>query len=98
MGDVVVVETAQHMDDGIGGANVAQELVAESLAFGGAFYKTGNIHYLDSSRNHTGGMFHLDQFGQPFIGYCDNTHIGLDGTKGEICRLGLGIAQTVEEG
>jgi len=31
MGDGVVVETAQHMDDRIGGADVAQELISQAL-------------------------------------------------------------------
>ncbi len=42
--DVVILEAAQHMDDGIDFADIAQELVAQTFAFGRAAYEAGDIH------------------------------------------------------
>ena len=35
---------------------------------------------------------------EPFVGYGDDAHVGLDRTEGEICRLRLGVRQAVEQG
>lgn len=43
VGDVVVVEAAEHVDYGIGLADVGQELVAEALALGGTFDQAGDV-------------------------------------------------------
>jgi len=37
------------MDNGIGGTDVAQELVAQTFALGGTLDQTGDIHELDDS-------------------------------------------------
>jgi hypothetical protein len=42
-------------------------------------------------------MLHFYQFVQSFVGDGDDTYIGLDGAKGEIGCLGLGITQAVEQ-
>ena len=43
VGDVVVLEAAQHVGDGVDLADVAQELVAEALALGGAAHEAGDV-------------------------------------------------------
>ena len=42
--DVAIVEAAQHVDDGVALADVAQELVAESFTFAGALHQSGNVY------------------------------------------------------
>ena len=98
MRHIVVVETAQHVDDGIGCANVAQKFVAQSFAFGGTFYKAGDVHNLHCGGDDRGRMLHFDQFGQTFIGYGDNAHIGLDSAERKVGSLCFCIAQAVEKG
>ena len=48
---VVVVETAQHMDDCVRLADIGKELVAETFAAAGAFHEAGNVHYFNSRRD-----------------------------------------------
>ena len=60
--DVRVVEATQHVDDGVRFADVAQELVAQSLALAGTFHQSCDVHDFacgghDASRMH--------DFGQP---------------------------------
>ena len=43
MGDVAALEAAQHMDDRVDLADVAEELVAEALALRGAAHQPGNV-------------------------------------------------------
>ena len=43
MGDVVVLEAAHHMGDGVDLADVGEELVAEPLAFRGAAHQAGDV-------------------------------------------------------
>ena len=43
MGDVVVLEAAHHMHDGVDLADGGEELVAEPLAFRGAAHQAGDI-------------------------------------------------------
>ena len=43
VGDVVVLEAAHHMRDGVDLADVGEELVAEALALGGAAHQPGDV-------------------------------------------------------
>ena len=58
--DFGVVEAADDVADGVGGADVAEELVAEAFALGGAFDEAGDVDEL-----HGGGDegFGLDELG-----------------------------------
>ena len=44
--DLGVVEAADDVADGVGGADVAEELVAEAFALGGAFDEAGDVDEL----------------------------------------------------
>ncbi len=41
--DVVILEAAQNMDDGVHLADVAEELVAQALALRGAAHEAGDV-------------------------------------------------------
>ena len=98
MGDVAVVEAAQHVDDGVGVADVAQELVAQPLALRGPFDQARDVDDLDRGRHDALRAVDFRQPDEPFVGYGDDAHVGLDRTEGEICRLRLGVRQAVEQG
>jgi hypothetical protein len=96
--DLGIVETADDMADGVGGADVAEELVAEAFALAGAFDETGDVDEL-----HGGGdeRFRLDEggnFGEALIGHGDHAGVGVDGAEGVVRRLGLGRGECVEDG
>ena len=50
--DVRVLEAAHHVRDGVGLADVGEELVAEALAFRGAGHQPGDVDELDHRRHH----------------------------------------------
>ena len=95
---VTVVEAAEHVDDGIGFADVTQELVAQPFAFRSAFHKSGDVDNFDRGGDDASGVYQFGQFGQSFIGHRNYAHVGFDGAKGKVCRLCLGITQAVKKG
>ena len=84
MGDVVVVKAAQHVQNGVGLADIGQELVAESLTFRGPFHQSGDIHNLDCGGHCRLRLAHLYQTCQSVVGHSDDAHIGLDRAEGEV--------------
>ena len=96
--DVAVVEAAQHVDDGVALADVAQELVAQSFALAGAFHQSGDVHDVAHGGDDASRMYQFGQFGQPFIGYGYLAHLGVNRAKGKVCRLRLCAGQAVEKG
>ena len=98
MGDVAVVETAQDMNDRVGVADVAEEFVAESLAFRRPFHQSRDIDDFDRRGDHALGVVDLGQPDQPLVGDRDDAHVGLDGAEREVGRLRLRVGQAVEKG
>ena len=50
VGDIVVVEAAEDMYDGVSLADIGEEFVAETLTFRCSLDQTGDVDYLDCSR------------------------------------------------
>ena len=96
--DVAVVEAAEHVDDGVRLADVAEELVAEAFAFRRALHEARDVHDFHRGRHDASGVDQLGEFRESFVGHGDDAHVGLDGAEGEVGRLCLGITQAVEQG
>ena len=90
VGDIVVVEAAQHVDDGVCFTNVSQELVAQSLALAGAFYQSGDVYNLACGGHNAARMHDFGKLGEPLVGHGNHAHVRLNSTKGEIGSLCLG--------
>ena len=79
--DVLIIKTAHHVDDGIGAADVFEELIAQTRALAGALDQTCNVDKLD----HRGGLFlwliHLSQIIQPRIRHGDHADVRVDGAE-----------------
>ena len=97
MGDIAIVKTAHHMDDGIGGADIAEKLVAQPLSFGGPLYQACNVDKFDDSGGDLFGLMNLCQPVQSLIRYGDSTHIGIDGTKRIVGGFRSGVGDGIEQ-
>lgn len=86
MRDVIVFETAQHMNDRVGFADIRKELVAETLAFRSALDQSGDVHDLDGSRDHLLRIIDLGEVDQPFVGTVITPTLGSIGTEREVRR------------
>ena len=99
MGDLVVFETAHHVRDGVDLANIAEELIAQPLPFGGAANETRNIDKCQPRRHDRRRFRERRKSFQPLIGHCHFTDIRLNGAKWIIGSLRRrGFRQRVEEG
>jgi hypothetical protein len=92
MGDVAILETAQHMGDGVDLADIGEELVAQPLALGRALHQPGDVDEGHPRRDDLLRLRDLGQLVEPRIGHRHLADIGLDGAEREIRRLRRGGA------
>ena len=95
--DVVVLETAQHVDNRVGFADVSEEFVAQSLALRRTFHETRNIDDFAGRRHDSPRMHQLRQLRQSLVGHGDDADIRLNRAKRKIRRLRLCARQAVEQ-
>ena len=98
MHDVLVVKAADNVHDGIGLADVGEELVAETCALAGALHQTGDVHEFDDSGGLLVRLVHFGQLLQPLIGNGHRAHVGVDGAEGIVCAFCAGVGDGVEQG
>ena len=79
--DVGVLKVAHDLADGIGLANVGQELVAQALALVGALHQTCDVDELDRRRHNAARVNDVGKLLQAAIGHIDDTHVGVDRGK-----------------
>ena len=96
---VLIVEAAQHMDDGIRLADVRKELVPQSFSLAGTLDETGYINYLYGGGNDTSLRFtEFAEFDKTLVGHGDDAYIGFNRAEREIGALRLRITKTIEKG
>ena len=98
MDDIGVFKTAHHVDDGVGFADVRQELVAQPFALAGARDQPGNVDKLDDGGQHAFGFDDFGQLRQTRIGHLDDAHIGLNGAEGVVFGGNASLGQGIEQG
>ena len=96
MHHIAIVETAEHVDDGVGLADISQELIAQAFALGRTLDEARNINNLHRGGNDTTRMDQLGKPCQSFVGHSDDTDIGFNGAEGEIGGLRLCVTQAIE--
>jgi len=96
--DVVVLEAADDVDDGIDLADVRQELVAEPFALARALDQPRDVHELDD-RGHRALRLHDPRQGiEPRIGHLHDAGVGLDRGERVVGHERPGGGEGVEEG
>ena len=96
MGNVIVLETTEHMNNGVRVADVGQKLVAQPLAFRGTFHQSGDIDDLDGGGNHRLGLSISASRMSRSSGTVMTPTLGSIVQK-EIRRLRLGVGQAVRK-
>jgi hypothetical protein len=94
--DVRVLEAAHDVDDGVGLADVREELVAQAFALGGAGHQAGNVHELHGGRQHALRLHDPGQLGEPGVRQFDDAHVGLDGAERVVLGRDAGLGQRIE--
>ena len=98
MGDVVIVEATQYVQDGIRLTNVGQELITKPFALTCALDQPCDVDDLDGGGYDALGVYDLCKLIEAFIGDGDHADVGLDSTEGEVGGLCLRVGEAVEEG
>ncbi|MNL45662.1 hypothetical protein D3C87_1683240 [compost metagenome] len=98
MGDVLVLEAAHHVDDGVHLADVGEELVAKTLALARAAHQPRDVHELDGGRDDGRGLDDALQHAEALVGDRHDADVGVDGAERIVGRHGSGASQGVEEG
>ena len=88
--DFGVVEAADDVSDGVGGADMAEELIAEAFALGGAFDEAGDVDELHGGGDEGFWLDELGDFGEAGVRDSDDAGVGVDGAEGIVRRLSFG--------
>ena len=83
--DVGVFEVTNNLTDSVSVANVCQELVAQALTLVCALDQASDVHKLNSCRHDATRIDNLGQLLEPCVGYVNNTHVRVDGSKRIVC-------------
>ena len=81
MRDVVVLEAAQHVGDGVDLADVAEELIAEPFALGGAAHEPGDVDEREPRRDDLRRLGDRGELVEALIRHADLADVGLDGAE-----------------
>ena len=84
--DVVVGEAAHDVDDGVGFADVGEELVAQAFALGGTGHQAGDVDEFDDGRDDALRFDDFGERGRARIGNLDDADVGLDGAERDSWR------------
>jgi hypothetical protein len=97
MDNVPVVEAANNMDYGVDILDMAEELVAETCARGGAFDQSGDIDEFEEGGN-DGLRRHVRRdAGQAVVRDRRHTVVRIDGAEGVVFGRHLSAAERVEK-
>jgi len=86
------------MHDGIGLADVGEELVAEAFALGGTGDEAGDVDEFDDGRLHALRLDDFGQLGHTLVRHLDDADVRFDGAERVVGGIDAGLGQGVEEG
>ena len=92
-----VLEAAHHVGDGVGLADVGEELVAQAFALRRAGDETGDVDEFDHCRHHLLRLLDAGDDLQPLVGHRDDADVRLDGAERIVLRRDAGLGERVEE-
>ncbi|MNC10884.1 hypothetical protein D3C75_585650 [compost metagenome] len=95
---VLVFEAAHHVSNGVGFADVGQELVAQAFTFRGTSHQAGDVDELHGGRQDAVWLDDFSQGIQARIGHRHDAAVRLDGAEGEVLRRDARLGQGVEQG
>ena len=96
--DVGVGEVAHDLADGVGLADVCEELVAEALADARALDEARDVDELDRCGNDAAGMHHVGKHLEALVGNLDDADVGIDGCEGIVRSKHALLGEDVEQG
>ena len=96
--DVLVIEAAHDVNDGVRATDVLQKLVAQARALAGALDKARDVHEFDDRGGLLFGVVHLGELVQPLVGHGHHADVRLDGAERIVGALRACVGDGVEQG
>ncbi len=96
--DVAVFEAAHHVGNGVGLADVGQELVAQAFTLGSTGHQPGNVHEFHGGGDHALGLDDIGQGVQAGVRHGHHARVRFDGAEREVFRADTGFGQCIEQG
>ena len=96
--DIGIVEAADDVADSVGGANVAEELVAQAFALTCAFDQSGDVDELHGGGHGAVGLDEAGDAVEPLVGHGDHADVGIDGAERVVGRLRFCCGEGIEDG
>ena len=96
--DVAVFKAAHDVGDGVGFADVGEELVAQAFALGSAGNEAGDVDEFDDGRLYALRFDDVDQRLHARVRYLDDADVGLDGTERVVFSGNAGAGDGIEQG
>ena len=97
MNDIVVLEAAHDVSDGVALADVGQEFVAQTFAFAGTGDKSGNIDEFGDGVQDALRIDDCGELGQTIIGHRHDADVGFDGAKRIIFGGDFGARERIKQ-
>ena len=98
MDDVVVLKAADDVNDRVALADVGEEFISQTLAFGSALDQSRDIDKLDGCGRVFVGVIHLGEHVQTLVGNRHNADVRLDGAERIVGALCARIGDRVKQG
>ena len=95
--DILIVEAAHNVHDGVGAADILKELVAETRALACALDKTRDVDKFDDGGGLLLGVVHLGELVEPLIWDGHHADVRLDGAEGVVGALRARVGDGVEQ-
>src|SRR5690606_12350609 len=95
--DIAVFEAAHDVGDGVGLADVGEELVAQTFTLGGSRHQAGDIDKLHGGGEDALRLHDLRQHVQAGVGHGHQAGVRLDGAEGEVLGCDASLGQRIEK-
>ena len=96
--DLLVVEDAYHVVDGVARLDVTEKGVAEALALAGALHETGDVDDVEEGGHLARRLERIDEEVETRVGHGHATLVRIDRAEGKVLGSRLQLGQYVEEG
>ena len=97
MHDVLIVEAAHDVDNGVRAADVLEELVAEARALARALDEARDVDKFDDGGSLLLGVVHLGELIEALIGNGHHADVRLNGAEGVVGAFRARVGDRVEE-
>lgn len=95
--DILVIEAAEHVENGIHSTNVGKESISQTSTLGSALHQSSNIGNLKNSIDNALGLESLDQIIKTVIGNGHTSNVGVDRAERIILSRNLFIRDCEEQ-